>query len=173
MKCFTIQEFESQCETNQLEVPFSGAVSFKRGENYRAITELSDSVQMQKSLIREVSRFFEKESGIFVQLRCWNEFSLDGGIVQMISALRRQNGEVRSISESPVFFFSSEELDLCLGLLDIIVAFNWEAVWFSASSCNFICTHLDGHLVFVTNHLELLREITGEMIATGSEFKEF
>lgn len=173
MKCLTTLEFENWCETRGIEVPLSGAVNFKTGKNLRVITEMPVSVRERKSTLREIFTFFEKDSGFFVQLRCWNEFSMDAGIVEFILALRRQHGEPRTLSESPVHFFSNDEVKLCLGFLDLVVAFDWEAVWVPANTCNVIWSHVDEHLILVSKEQELIQSITKQMTATGTVFQEF
>lgn len=151
----------------------SGSARFKSGDKFRVIAEIPDRMGVRKSILRELLAIYKNESGFFVQLRCWNEFSLDGGIVQMILALRRQHREFRSLEESPVCVFSQEELVLCLGLLDIILLFDWEGVWLSSSSSNVIWAYVDDRLILVANSSESLNRVKKEMAATGIVFENF
>ena len=173
MRCITNSEFVNWCGKNGINVPLSGAADFEQGNNYRVITETPTYSRTKKAILRELFEFYEKGSDFYVQLRCWNEASLDGGVVDLILALRRQHGEARHLSEAPVHLFSAKEVELCLGFIDLVLAFDWEAVWLPTTACNVIWAQVDEHLILVANERELFQKITKQMSATGTVFKEF
>lgn len=172
MECFTNSQLETWAERVGIEFPASGAVCFKP-TTFRVMTDCPASVRAQKAMLREIFGFYSPQTNFITQLRTWNEFSLDGGILEFFLALRQQHGERRPLQDAPVHEFPHTERELCLGFLDLALACDWEVVWMPKSEPFLVWAHMDGKLIFICRDRDAFGTVTATMAASKTKFEVF
>lgn len=123
MKCFPSHELSRYFHLDELQR--EGIVIRSEFEYF---AQFPDSVAAQEHWTRVFLDILGSSQHYIVYLKDWNVFSLDEGVVRIIEGFRKALGsEDRPLIEAAGHLFSRDELKMILGLLRIIMAFEWGA----------------------------------------------